>query len=131
MKKITKRLTALLCVALTACLLFTTAASAWSYREDGYSYDSSIVSDNARPGDGWKKRGDNYYYYYKGEKLTGLRYIDDKAYYFDDYTGARLHDTWKYADGDWYYLNSYGAGRQVVLCKLRGQSALRPVGQIL
>ena len=110
MKKFVKHLTSLLCVALTACLLFTTAASAWSYWEDGYSYDSSIISDNARPGDGWKKRGDNYYYYFQGEKLYGLRYIDDKAYYFDDYTGARLHDTWKYADGDWYYLNSYGAG---------------------
>lgn len=94
-------MTSLLCIAFTFCLLFATGSSAWSYREDGYSYATSINSGNARPGDGWKKHGDNYYYYYKGDKLTGLRYIDGKAYYFNDYTGARLHDTWKYANGNW------------------------------
>ena len=81
-------MTSLLCIAFTFCLLFATGSSAWSYREDGYSYETSINSGNARPGDGWKKHGDNYYYYYKGDKLTGLRHIDDKAYYFNDYTDA-------------------------------------------
>ena len=53
------------------------------------------------------------YYYKDGKKMTGLQYIDSKAYYFGT-DGAMQKSKWIQADGNWYYLNDYGAG--VVSC---------------
>ena len=58
----------------------------------------------------WIQFYDNWYRVDgNGVRMTGLNYIDGKAYYFDQ-NGVRLHDKWHYANGNWYYLNSYGAG---------------------
>ena len=44
---------------------------------------------------------------------NGLVYRDGKAYIYDE-NGNMLRSGWYQADGDWYYLNDYGAG--VVNC---------------
>ena len=53
------------------------------------------------------------YYYKDGKKITGLQYINGKAYYFGT-DGVMQKSKWVQADGNWYYLNDYGAG--VVKC---------------
>ena len=45
--------------------------------------------------------------------VSGLVYQDGKAYIYDE-DGNMLHSGWYQADGNWYYLNDYGAG--VVKC---------------
>ena len=42
-----------------------------------------------------------------------LRYQNDKAYIYDE-NGTMMKSGWYQADGDWFYLNDYGAG--VVKC---------------
>lgn len=64
-------------------------------------------------GDGWISSVGKTYYYKDGKMLTGLQYIDGKAYYFGE-DGVRQDSGWVYADGNWYYLSTYGAG--VVNC---------------
>ena len=49
------------------------------------------------------------YYYVNGVKATGHIRIVGKAYFFDQ-NGVMEHSKWKYDNGNWYYLNSYGAG---------------------
>lgn len=53
--------------------------------------------------------GGSTYYYQDGKPVTGLRYIDGKAYIFDQ-GGVMLKSGWAQAEGNWYYLNDYGAG---------------------
>jgi glucan-binding YG repeat protein len=43
---------------------------------------------------------------------NGLIYQDGKAYYYEN--GVMLKSRWVYTEGNWYYLNDYGAG--VVNC---------------
>ena len=49
---------------------------------------------------------------------TGLVYRGGKAYIYDD-RGEMLHSGWFQAEGDWFYLNDYGAG--VVKCWRNGE----------
>lgn len=51
--------------------------------------------------------------YYPDVIQTGLVYENGKAYIYDE-NGNMLRSGWYQADGDWYYLNDYGAG--VVNC---------------
>ena len=55
----------------------------------------------------------NTYYYVNGVKQTGLQNIGGKAYIFDS-EGVMQKSGWYQAEGNWYYLNDYGAG--VVKC---------------
>ncbi len=55
----------------------------------------------------------NTYYYVDGVKQTGLQNIGGKAYIFDS-EGVMQKSGWYQAEGNWYYLNDYGAG--VVKC---------------
>ena len=57
----------------------------------------------------WKTENGKKYYYVNGVKATGHIRIGGKAYFFDQ-NGVMEHSKWKYDNGNWYYLNSYGAG---------------------
>ena len=74
-----------------------------------YQNNSTVLS----PTSGFVTENNNTYYYENNIKLTGLQYIDGKAYYFGN-DGVMQKSKWVYAEGNWYYLNDYGAG--VVNC---------------
>ncbi len=67
------------------------------------------AEEQINEGDGEKKEGffiedGGRYYYLNGEKLTGLREIDGKTYYFSKETGRMLTGSFK-ADGSWRYFD--------------------------
>ena len=63
--------------------------------------------------DGWLTVLDSVAEYYPDVVQTGLVYENGKAHIYDD-NGNMLRSGWYEADGDWFYLNDYGAG--VVSC---------------
>ena len=70
---------------------------------------SSSTSTSTSNQNGLVTENGNTYYYVNGVKQTGLHYINDKAYIFDS-NGVMQKSGWYQAEGDWYYLNDYGAG---------------------
>ena len=86
-----------------------------------YTFDENGVLQGEAPAEsgsssseaGFVTENGNTYYYKDGKKVTGLQYIDSKAYYFGS-DGIMQKSKWVQADGNWYYLNDYGAG--VVSC---------------
>ena len=83
------------------------SADGWK-KEDGSTY---YIKPDGQRAYGWLQIGDEWYYFdgATGALQTGFRYINEKAYDLGT-TGARKHDQWIEHQGDWYYLNSYGAG---------------------
>ena len=74
---------------------------------------------------GWIYDQGKYYYYDRSEmkivtsqtndptsNKSGLQYVDGKVYYYEN--SIMQKSKWVLADGNWYYLNDYGAG--VVNC---------------
>ena len=73
---------------------------------------SSLTGGGSEPGsDSGSSSGSSSGY-------TGLVYRGGKAYIYDD-RGEMLHSGWFQAEGDWFYLNDYGAG--VVKCWRNGE----------
>lgn len=75
--------------------------------------EAPVESGSSSTQSGFVTENGNTYYYKDGKKLTGLQYIEDKAYYFDS-NGIMQKSKWVQVDGNWYYLNDNGAG--VVSC---------------
>ena len=63
--------------------------------------------------DGLVTQNGKTYYYVDGIRQTGLHYINGKAYIFDR-NGVMQKSGWYEAEGDFFYMNDYGAG--VVKC---------------
>ena len=73
---------------------------------------SSLTGGGSEPGsDSGSSSGSSSGY-------TGLVYRGGKAYIYDD-RGEMLHSGWFQAEGNWFYLNDYGAG--VVKCWRNGE----------
>ena len=82
------------------------------------SLDPTVISVTKPADTGLVTENENTYYYVNGIKQTGLQYIRDKAYIFNN-SGIMQKSDWYQADGNWYYLNDYGAS--VVNCwRLKG-----------
>ena len=57
----------------------------------------------------WVEKDGKRYYYEEGHLVTGFTRIGGKAAYFDS-NGVMQRNKWIQYNGDWYYLNGYGAG---------------------
>ena len=56
---------------------------------------------------GWKKEGQNWYYYLLGDMQTGWIDADGHWYYLD--ADGVMQTGWQGVDGNWYYLNPDGS----------------------
>ena len=57
---------------------------------------------------GWEYSGGHWYYYVNGSKATGWRKIGDEVYYFD-YPSGVMRTGWIQTSGYWYYCLNSGA----------------------
>ncbi len=57
----------------------------------------------------WVEKDGKRYYYEEGHLVTGFTRIGGKAAYFDS-NGVMQCNKWIQHNGNWYYLNGYGAG---------------------
>lgn len=96
----------------------TVGGKTYTFDQDGVLQEETVSETPDNGKNGFVTENGVTYYYEQGRMITGLQYIDGKAYIFDD-QGIRQQSGWQIFDGDSYYLNDAGAA--VVNCWRLGE----------
>ncbi len=94
---------------LAALAALTLGAPAMAYAgPEAAAYVSADSPETAAVKNGWVTSGGKRYYYINGVKLTGLRPVGGKTYYFSTKDGHMMKSGWVTVNGRKYYLAKDG-----------------------